>query len=231
MAKKSSEAHALMEPKKVAQALDDESWVKAMQDELLNKKDKRGIVVRNKSRLVAQGHRQEEGIDYDEVFALVARIEAIRIFLDFTSFMRFIVYQIDVKSAFLYGTLKEEVYVSQPCGFIDPQFPHKNRYRRGIIDNNLFIKTDKDDIMLVQVFQVTPKLSHLHAVKRIFSYLKGQPKLGLWCPRDSPFDLEAYLNSNYAGANIDRKSTIGGFVDSKSDTGLWFQLHEYQNLH
>nr|GEY63780.1 retrovirus-related Pol polyprotein from transposon TNT 1-94 [Tanacetum cinerariifolium] len=90
-----------------------------------NKKDERCIVVRNKARLVAQGHIQEEGIDYNEVFAHVAMIEAIRIFLAFASFMGFIVYQIDVKSAFLYGTIEEEVYVSQPPGFIDPQFPNK----------------------------------------------------------------------------------------------------------
>ncbi|GKD26675.1 putative ribonuclease H-like domain-containing protein, partial [Tanacetum coccineum] len=77
-----------------------------------NKKDERGVVVRNKARLVAQGHRKEEWIDYDEVFAHVARIEAIRIFLAFASFMGFIVYQMDVKSAFLYGTIEEEVYVS-----------------------------------------------------------------------------------------------------------------------
>ncbi|GJZ61172.1 retrovirus-related pol polyprotein from transposon TNT 1-94 [Tanacetum coccineum] len=85
-----------------------------------NKKDERGVVVRNK-----QGHRQEEGIDYDEVFAPVARIEAIRIFLAFASYMGFIVYQMDVKSAFLYGIIDEEVYVSQPPGFVDPKFPKK----------------------------------------------------------------------------------------------------------
>ncbi|GKA52979.1 putative ribonuclease H-like domain-containing protein [Tanacetum coccineum] len=138
------------EPKKISEALEDESWVDAMQEELLqfkiqkvwilvdlpygkkaigtkwvyrNKKDERGVVVRNKARLVAQGHRQEEGIDYDEVFALVARIEAIRIFLAFTSYMSFIVYQMDVKNAFLYGKIDEEVYVSQPPGFIDPKYP------------------------------------------------------------------------------------------------------------
>nr|GEY55964.1 hypothetical protein [Tanacetum cinerariifolium] len=90
-----------------------------------NKKDERGVVVRNKVRLVAQGHRQEEGINYDEVFAPVARNEAIGIFLSFASYMGFIVYQIDVKSAFLYGKIDEEVYVSQPLGFIDPKFPKK----------------------------------------------------------------------------------------------------------
>nr|GEZ42546.1 hypothetical protein [Tanacetum cinerariifolium] len=78
---------------------------------LKNKKDKRGIVIRNKARLVAQGHIQKEGIDYDEVFVPVVRIEAIRLFLAYASFMGFIVYQMDVKSAFLYGTMDEEVYV------------------------------------------------------------------------------------------------------------------------
>nr|GFB67469.1 putative ribonuclease H-like domain-containing protein [Tanacetum cinerariifolium] len=90
-----------------------------------NKKDKRGIVVRNKARLVVQGHTHEEGIDYEEVFALVARIEAIRLFLAYASFMGFMVYQMDVKSAFLYGTIEEEVYVCQPLGFEDPNYPDK----------------------------------------------------------------------------------------------------------
>ncbi|GJT14597.1 putative ribonuclease H-like domain-containing protein [Tanacetum coccineum] len=198
-----------IEPKKVTQALTDPSWIEAMQDELLqfslqkvwrlvdlpkgkhaigtkwvyrNKKDERGIVVRNKARLVAQGYTQEEGIDYDEVFAPVARIEAIRLFLAYASFMGFIVYQMDVKSAFLYGTIEEEVYVCQPPGFEDPQFPDKvykvekalyglhqaprawyetlstylleNGFRRGIIDKTLFIKKDKGDILLVQVNRV-----------------------------------------------------------------------------
>ncbi|GJT75040.1 putative ribonuclease H-like domain-containing protein [Tanacetum coccineum] len=130
-----------LEPSSVAQALNDPDWVEAMQEEmqqfinqkvwklvplpdgkiaigtkwiLKNKRDARGIVVRNKARLVAQGHRQEEGIDYDEVFAPVARIEAIRLFLAFASYMGFMVYQMDVKSAFLYGEIDEEVYVTQP---------------------------------------------------------------------------------------------------------------------
>nr|GEY10252.1 retrovirus-related Pol polyprotein from transposon TNT 1-94 [Tanacetum cinerariifolium] len=90
-----------------------------------NKRDQRQIVVRNKARLVAQGHRQEEGMDYDEVFAPVARIEAIRLFLAYASYMYFTVYQMDVKSAFLYGTIKKEVYVSQPPGFVDPKFPDR----------------------------------------------------------------------------------------------------------
>nr|GEW99747.1 hypothetical protein [Tanacetum cinerariifolium] len=90
-----------------------------------NKKDERGIVIRNKARLVAQVHTQEEGIDYEEVFAQVARIKAIRLFLAYASFMGFMVYQMDVKSAFLYRTIKEEVYVCQPPGFEDPGHPNK----------------------------------------------------------------------------------------------------------
>ncbi|GKC40530.1 putative ribonuclease H-like domain-containing protein, partial [Tanacetum coccineum] len=129
---------------------------------------------------VAQGHKQEEGIDYDEVFPPVARIEAIKLFLAFASFMGFIVYQMDVKSVFLYGTIDEEVYVSQPPGFVDHNHPNKvykvvkalyglhqaprawyatlstflkkHGYIRGTIDKSLFIKKDKKDIMLVQVY-------------------------------------------------------------------------------
>nr|GFB86356.1 putative ribonuclease H-like domain-containing protein [Tanacetum cinerariifolium] len=127
--------------KEIFDALQDPRWVEAMQEELLqfkiqnvwtlvdcpkgvrpigtkwvlkNKKDERGIVIRNKARLVAQGHTQEERIDYDEVFAPVERIKAIRLFLAYASFMGFTVYQMDVKSAFLYGTIDEEVYVIQP---------------------------------------------------------------------------------------------------------------------
>ncbi|GJU72784.1 putative ribonuclease H-like domain-containing protein [Tanacetum coccineum] len=188
-------------------ALSNSSWLEAMQEELLqfklqqvwilvdlpngkkaigtkwvfrNKKDERGIMIRNKARLVAQGHRQEEGIDYEEVFAPVARIEAIRLFLAYASFMGFLVYQMDVKSAFLYGTIKEEVYVTQPLGFKDPDHPNKvykvvkalyglhqaprawyetlanyllsNGFKRGKIDQTLFIKKQKGDILLVQVY-------------------------------------------------------------------------------
>nr|GEY87916.1 hypothetical protein [Tanacetum cinerariifolium] len=104
------------------------------------------------------------------------------------------------------NTVKEEVYDSQPLGFIDPQFP------------NMVYKIKKALYGLYQAprawFQVTPKLSHLHDVNWIFRYLKGQPKLGLWYLRDSPFDIEAYLDSDYVGANIDKKSTTGDFVDS-----------------
>ncbi|GJW13371.1 putative ribonuclease H-like domain-containing protein [Tanacetum coccineum] len=130
---KIQKASSVQQALNISQALQDESWVEAMQEELLqfklqkvwvlvdlpygkkvigtkwvfrNKRDERSIVVKNKARLVAQGFRQEEGIDYDEVFAPVARIEAIRLFLAFASYMGFTVYQMDVKSAFLYGTIE-----------------------------------------------------------------------------------------------------------------------------
>ncbi|GKC34994.1 retrovirus-related pol polyprotein from transposon TNT 1-94, partial [Tanacetum coccineum] len=86
--------------------------------------DKNGIVIKNKTRLVAQGYNQQEGIDYEETFAPVARLEAIRIFLAYAVYMGFIVYQMDVKSAFLNGKISEEVYVQQPPGFEISEYPN-----------------------------------------------------------------------------------------------------------
>nr|GEV36414.1 hypothetical protein [Tanacetum cinerariifolium] len=301
------------EPKRVHQALKDPSWIEAIQEELIqfkmqkvwvlvdlphgkraigtkwvfrNKKDERGIVVRNKARLVAQGHTQERELTMKK----------------------------SLLHAFLYGTIEEEVYVCHPPGFEDPDHPDKvykmvkalyglhqaprawefhdeTRPLRSSILTNCWIYNlkQKGDILLVKIyvddiifgatnkdlcksfeklmkdkfqmssmgeltfflglqdpdgedvdvhiymsmigclmyltssrpdimfavcacvrFQVTPKVSHLHAVKRIFRYLKGKPHLGLWYPKDSPFDLVAYSDSNYAGASLDRKSTTGG---------------------
>nr|GEY11088.1 putative reverse transcriptase, RNA-dependent DNA polymerase [Tanacetum cinerariifolium] len=158
---------------------------------LQKQEDERGIVVRNKARLVAQGYTQEEGIDYDEVFALVARIEAIRLFLDYASFKDFAMYQIDVKSAFLYGKIKEEVYVCQPLGFEDPEFSDR-------------------------VYKVEKALYGLHQAPRAWyetlsTYLlDNRFHRGLWYPKDSPFDLEAYTDSDYDGASLDMKFTTGG---------------------
>ncbi|GKE35465.1 putative ribonuclease H-like domain-containing protein [Tanacetum coccineum] len=145
-----------------------------------NKKDERGIVIRNKARLVAQGHRQEEGIDYEEVFAPMARIEAIRLFLAYASFMGFLVYQMDVKSVFLYGTIEEEVYVTQPPGFKDLDNPDKvykvvkalyglhqaprtwyktlanyllgNGFKKRENRSDIVYQEEKGDILLVQVY-------------------------------------------------------------------------------
>ncbi|GKA40948.1 putative ribonuclease H-like domain-containing protein [Tanacetum coccineum] len=120
----------------------------------MNKKDERGVVIRNKSRLVAHGYTQEEGIDYDEVFAPVARIEAIRLFLAYASFKDFVVYQMDVKSAFLYGKIEEEVYVCQPPGFEDPDFLDRiKKVEKALYGLHQAPKDwEKGDILLVQVY-------------------------------------------------------------------------------
>ncbi|GJT70552.1 putative ribonuclease H-like domain-containing protein [Tanacetum coccineum] len=250
------------EPKKISEALEDESWVDAMQEELLqfkiqkvwilvdlpygnkairtkwvyrNKKDERGVVVRNKARLVAQGHRQEEGIDYDEVFAPVARIEAIRIFLAFASYMGFIVYQMDVKSAFLYGKIDEEVYVSQPPGFIDPKYPKKvykvvkalyglhqaprawyatlstfllkNGYRRGTIDKTLFIKKDKHDIILVQVY--------------VDDIIFGSTKKS-WCD-----EFEALMKSRFQMSSMGELTFFLGLQVKQKEDGIFISQDKY----
>nr|GEU76004.1 ribonuclease H-like domain, Gag-pre-integrase domain protein [Tanacetum cinerariifolium] len=226
------------EPKKISDALKCLSWVEAMQEELLqfkiqnvwslvdcpkgvrpigikwvlkNKKDERGIVIRNKARLVAQGHTEEEGINYEEIFAPVARIEAIRLFLAYASFMGFTVYQMDVKNVISANTPmdKENPWGKDRTGkYVDL---HLYRSMTGSL---MYLTTSRTDIMFAVCactrHQVTPKECHLHAVKRIFRYLKGHPKLGVWYLKDSPFDLVAYSDSDYGGATQDRKSTTRG---------------------
>ncbi|GJZ67228.1 putative ribonuclease H-like domain-containing protein [Tanacetum coccineum] len=300
------EPSTVQEPIKIAQALDDESWVEAMQEELLqfkiqkvwtlvdlpygkkaigtkwvyrNKKDERGIVVRNKARLVAQGYKQEEGIDYDEVFAPVARIEAIsqppgfvdleflekvykvektlyglhqapRAWYDTLSLP--ICWTMDSTEMSLIGELtfflglqvkqiEDGIFISQDkyVGEILKKFGFSSiRTANTPMETNKALTKDEDgedidvhlyrsmigslmyltsfipDIMFsvyaCSRFQVQLKVSYLNAVKRIFRYLKGRPNLGLWYPKDSPFILEAFLDSDYAGASLDRKSTTGG---------------------
>ncbi|GJU11043.1 putative ribonuclease H-like domain-containing protein [Tanacetum coccineum] len=213
---------------------------------LKNKKDERGIAIRNKERLVTQGHRQEEGINFEEVFASVARIEAIRMFLAYASFMGFLVYQMDVKSAFLYGTIEEEVYVTQPSGFKDPDHPDKvykvvktlyglhqapiawyetlanyllgNRFKRGKIDQTLFIKKQKGDIFLVQVYvdDIIFGSTNKDLCTTFEKLMKDKFQMSLWYSRDSPFELVSYTHSDYAGVTQDRKSITGGFHSAKS---------------
>nr|GEY99885.1 retrovirus-related Pol polyprotein from transposon TNT 1-94 [Tanacetum cinerariifolium] len=117
-----------------------------------NKHDEEQTVIRNKSRLVVRGYRQEEGINFEECFAMVARIEAIRIFLAYTAHKSFTVFQMDVKTAFLHGSLKEDMYVCQPEGFIDADHPSHNHFFKGTIDPTLFIRRFHDDILVVQVY-------------------------------------------------------------------------------
>nr|GFB52022.1 retrovirus-related Pol polyprotein from transposon TNT 1-94 [Tanacetum cinerariifolium] len=138
------------EPKNIKEAMVDSAWIESMQEELhqfdrldvwelvdrplctnvinlkwlwKNKRDEENTVIRNKSRLVAKGYAQKEEVDFEESFAPVARLEAVRLFIAYATYKSFTIYQIDVKTAFLYGPLKEEVYVNQPDGFIDPYHP------------------------------------------------------------------------------------------------------------
>lgn len=125
-----------------------------------NKQDANGIVIRNKARLVAQGHTQKEGIDYGETFAPVARLESIRMLLAYASHHNFKLFQMDVKSAFLNGPLKELVYVKQPPGFEDPKFPNHvykldkalYGFEVGQIDPTLFTKVVCGKLFICQLY-------------------------------------------------------------------------------
>ncbi|GJY91095.1 putative ribonuclease H-like domain-containing protein [Tanacetum coccineum] len=257
-------------PKKVIQALQDPSWIERLwQESDLQFKLQQILTLidlpQGKILLCTNGSTGTRKMKE-------ALIEAIRLFLAHASFKVFVVYQMDVKSTFLYGMIEEEVYVCQPPWFEDPEFLDKvykvekalyglhqapracqDKYvdqilkkfgfstvktastpmetskplhkdveaedvdvylYRSMIRSLMYLTASRPDIMFdvcaYARFQVKPKISHLYAVKRIFRYLKGQPKLGLWYPKDSPFDLEAYTDSDYADASLDRKSTTGG---------------------
>ncbi|GKA49834.1 retrovirus-related pol polyprotein from transposon TNT 1-94 [Tanacetum coccineum] len=195
------------EPKNIKEAMAESAWIEAMQEELhqfdrlqvwelvdkpfgknviklkwlwKNKKDEEQTVIRNKARLVAKGYAQEEGIDFEESFAPVARLEAIRIFIAYAAHKSFLVYKMDVKTTFLNGPLKEEVYVAQPDGFVDPAHPKKvyrlrkalyglkqaprawydelskflinKGFTKGTIDPTLFTIRYGEDILLVQIY-------------------------------------------------------------------------------
>ncbi|GJV20135.1 retrovirus-related pol polyprotein from transposon TNT 1-94 [Tanacetum coccineum] len=305
-----------VEPKTYKDALTQSCWIKAMQEELneierlkvwelvprpdkvmvitlkwiyKEKLDELGGILKNKARLVARSSRQEEGIDFEESFTPVARLEAIRIFLAFAAHMNMVVYQMDVKTAFLNGNLQEEVYVSQPDGFVDPDNPNhvyklkkalygfkqapcawydmlssfliSQDFSKGSVDPTLFIRKEGKELLMVQVHvndiifaASTPELcdifakiifnscdpvdtpmvekskldkdkegkavdplhyrglayrKHLHAVKRIFRYLRGTVNRGLWYPKDSSIALTTFADADHAGCQDTRRSTSG----------------------
>nr|GEY39383.1 hypothetical protein [Tanacetum cinerariifolium] len=134
-------------------------------------------------------------------------MEAIRIFLAYAAHKSFLVFQMDVKTAFLHGSLKEDVYVCQPEGFIDADHSSHNHFFKGIIDPTLFIRRFHDDILVVQA-KTTEK--HLKEVKRIFRCLRGTVNTGLWYTKNSSFELTGFLDVDYAGCKDTFKSTSGG---------------------
>ncbi|GJV17890.1 retrovirus-related pol polyprotein from transposon TNT 1-94 [Tanacetum coccineum] len=198
----------------------------------LVKTDEFSEVLKNKARLVAQGFRQEEGIDFEESFAPVARIEAIRIFVANATHKNMIIYQMEVKTAFLNGELKEEVYVSQLEGFVDQDNPShvyklkkalyglkqaprawydmlssfliSQQFTKGVVDPTLFIRHAGNDILLAK-----PTKKHLQAVKRIFRYLNGTINMGLWYSKDTDMSLKTYADADHAGCQDTRRSTSG----------------------
>nr|GFA63778.1 retrovirus-related Pol polyprotein from transposon TNT 1-94 [Tanacetum cinerariifolium] len=294
------------------------------------KLDELGGILKNKARLVARGYHQEEGIDFEDSFAPVARLEAIRIFLAYVAHKNMVVYQMDVKTTFLNGNLQEEVYVSQPDGFVDPDnsnhvyklkkalyglkqaprawydmlssFLLSQYFSKGSVDPTLFIRRNGNDLLLVQIYvddiifaastlelyelfanlmcskfnmsmmgkisfflglqishnprgifinqskyaleslkkygfescnpvdtpmvesprpdlqfaicmyvqyQARPSEKHVHAVKRIFRYLRGTINRGLWYPKDSSVAVTAFADADHAGCQDTRRSTSG----------------------
>nr|GEY85387.1 Gag-Pol polyprotein [Tanacetum cinerariifolium] len=215
-----------------------------------NKRDEENTIIRNKSCLVAKGYAQKEGVDFKESFAPVARLEAVRLFIAYAAHKSFTVYHMDVKTAFLYGPLKEEVYVNQPDGFVDPYHPDKvyrlkkalyglkqapracvgtpmatidadlsstltdqTKYR-SMVGALMYLTASRPDIMHATCYcaryQAKPTEKHLTSVKRIFRYLKDTIHMGLWYPKDTGFELTAFLDSDHAGCLDSRKSTSGG---------------------
>nr|GEX09078.1 retrovirus-related Pol polyprotein from transposon TNT 1-94 [Tanacetum cinerariifolium] len=252
-----------MEPKNVKKAMTDSAWIESMQEELLqfkrmdvwvlvpapdnispltlkwifkNKNDEENTVIRNKSRLVVRGYRQEEGLDFKESFALVARMEAIRIFLAYAAHKSFTVFQMDVKTAFLHGTLKEDVYVCQPEGFIDADHPshvHKlkkvlcglkqaprawydklstfllqNHFFKGTMDPTLFIRPFDNDILVVHVYvdDIIFGSTHPRYTQLFFDLMKSRFEMSMM--GEMTFFLGLQVNQSYCGIFINQSNYV-----------------------
>nr|GEZ64060.1 copia protein [Tanacetum cinerariifolium] len=205
-----------MEPKNVKEAMTDPAWIESMQEELLQFKrmdhDEEQTIIRNKSRLVVRGYRQEEELDFEESFAPVARMEAIRIFLAYAAHKLFTVFQMYMKTAFLHGSLKKDMYVCQPEGFIDDYHPsHVYKLKKA-----LYGLKQAPRVCIVHAtclcarYQAKPIEKHLKEVKRIFRYLRGTVNTCLWYMKDSGFELTGFSDADYAGCKDSFKSTSGG---------------------
>nr|GFB18346.1 hypothetical protein [Tanacetum cinerariifolium] len=225
----------------IKEAMADSAWIKSMQEEL------------------HQFDRLDEGVGFEESLTLVARLEAVRLFIAYAAHKSFTVYQMDVKTAFLYGPLKEEVYVNQPDGFIDPYHPDKvyclkkalyglkqaprvcvgtplatkhldadisgtpvdQMKYRSMVGALMYLTASKPDIVHATCYcaryQAKPTEKHLTAVKQIFRYLKDTINMGIWYPKDTSFELSAFLDSNHMGC-----------LDSRKNYGFHFdKIHVY----
>ncbi|GJW47759.1 copia protein [Tanacetum coccineum] len=226
----------------------DHSWIESMQDELnqferlqvwelvprpegknvialkwlwKNKCDAENIVVRNKSCLVAKGYKQEEGIDFEESFAPVARLEAVWMFIAFAAHKNITIFQMDVKTTFLNGPLKEEVYVSQleglqvhqsPCGIFISQSQYAiELLKKHGLDECVSMSTPMATERLDADLQGTPTdQTTYRQVKKDLQVPRNSYNMGLWYPKDSGFELIAYSDADHAGCKDDCKSTSGG---------------------
>ncbi|GJW20353.1 retrovirus-related pol polyprotein from transposon TNT 1-94 [Tanacetum coccineum] len=210
-----------VKPKMYKDALTQSCWIEAMQEEL-NEFER----LKNKARLVARGYRQEEGIDFKESYAPVARLDAIRIFLVFAAHMNMVVYQMDVKTVFLNGNLQEEKYGFDSCDPVDTLMVEKSKldedkegkavdpsHYRGMIGTLLYLTASRPDlqfsISMCAQYQARPTEKHLHAVKRIFWYLRGTVNQGLWYPKDSSITLTAFADADHVGCQDTCRSTSG----------------------
>nr|GEW96733.1 integrase, catalytic region, zinc finger, CCHC-type, peptidase aspartic, catalytic [Tanacetum cinerariifolium] len=189
------------------------------------KLDGYGDVLKNKARLVAKGYRQEEGIDFEESFSPVVRIEAILIFIANVARKNMTIYQMDVKTAFLNGELKEEVYVSQPEGLVDPDHPtHVYRLKKDLyrlkqapwecmVGSLMYLTASRPDLVFVVCmcarYQASPTIKHLEALKQVFRYLRGTIIWGLWYSKDIAMALTVYADADHAGCQDTRRSTSG----------------------
>nr|GEU78090.1 integrase, catalytic region, zinc finger, CCHC-type, peptidase aspartic, catalytic [Tanacetum cinerariifolium] len=238
------------EQKNFKSAITEDCWFQAMQDEIHEfdqlqvwelvpqpdcvmiialkwiynvKLDEYGDVLKNKARLVAKGYRQDEGIDFEESFAPVARIEAFRIFIANAASKNMTIYQMDVKTAFLNGELKEEVYVSQQAGFVDQDhLTHVYRLKKDLfglrqapracmVGSLMYLTASRPDLVFAVCmcarYHASPTKKHIEALKRIFWYLRGTINWGLWHPKETAKALMAYADADHAGCQDTRRST------------------------
>nr|GEX00629.1 retrovirus-related Pol polyprotein from transposon TNT 1-94 [Tanacetum cinerariifolium] len=229
-----------VEPKNFKEAIHESSLINAMQEGIHEFKRLQVWVLENKARLVAQIFRKEEGIDFEESFAPVARIEAIDIFAANAANKNMTIYQMDVKMTFLNDELKEELkyaleslrkYAMESSDPMDTPMVEKSKldedpqgkaidptHYRGMVRTLMYLTASRSDltffVCMCARYQAKPTEKHLHAVKRIFKYLRGTVNKGLWYPKDSSIALIAYADVDHASCQDTKRITSGTFADA-----------------